>query len=300
MKNFVGQIAEAKDLRINIALIFAIFTLVVLGCMGGSKTSTTPVPSSYYGDWKGSDGSTLTIRSDNSGDFRSGSFKVENGTVAVDDAKKEISVTFFGIGKTLKIDQEPSGNQMKLGGVSYSKDGGTITTAPNSSNTSTTSNTSTSTNSTSTSTNPFGSGSNDADSKNTPKPTASGDVPPDSELQSLVQETIQSFGDAVESEDFTDFRDDSSKVFQKQYTADACKTAFQVFINAKDRVIPTIRSSAAMTPSYSPAPNVTSQAGYKILNANGSYDTSSPMNFELQYVKEGAEWKMVKIRVIMK
>jgi len=34
-----------------------------------------------------------------------------------------LSVTFFGIGPTLKIDSPPSGDEMKLGGVVYRRGG---------------------------------------------------------------------------------------------------------------------------------------------------------------------------------
>lgn len=64
------------------------------------------------------------IRGDSSGDYEGRITKVENGSVEVNDTEKTLSVTFFNIGKTFKIDTAPSGNEMKLSGTLYLKDGG--------------------------------------------------------------------------------------------------------------------------------------------------------------------------------
>lgn len=147
MKEFVRRIFVGKNAGSVLLVIFGIFALMVLGCGGGSSKPAKPIPSEYWGDWKGQDGSTLSIRGDGSGDYRAGTFHVTNGSVVIDDEKNELSVSFFGIGKTLKIDQAPKGNEMKLGGVKFTKNGGSTSTT-DSSDTDSTSDSSNSTSST--------------------------------------------------------------------------------------------------------------------------------------------------------
>lgn len=127
---------------------------------------------------------------------------------------------------------------------------------------------------------------------------AGSSVPSDEDLESLVQTSLQDFADAVENEDFSDFRGTVSKPFRDQFTADKFKDAFQAFINGKETFVPIIRSTGSMTPSYAPEPNVASQSGYKVLNVNGAYSTTPlPTKFELQYIGEGGQWKLIKIRI---
>ena len=104
MKRLINQLVANKNNKITISILFAIFALIVLGCSGGSKTPMKPLPSEFVGSWTGSDGSTISIRGDGSGDYHSGNFKVEGGKAEMSEDGKSLSITFFGIGKTLKID----------------------------------------------------------------------------------------------------------------------------------------------------------------------------------------------------
>lgn len=129
-------------------------------------------------------------------------------------------------------------------------------------------------------------------------PKAGNSVPSDAELENLVQASLQDFADAVDNEDFTDFRDTVSKPFRDQFTAAKFNETFKPFIDRKKSLVPIIRSTGDMTPTYAPEPDVATQSGYKLLNVNGVYSTTPlPTKFELQYIAEGGQWKLVKIRV---
>jgi hypothetical protein len=96
-------------------LSLGIILVVALAC-GGSKV---PPPSGYVGAWTGADGSTITIRGDGSGDYKSGGTSVSGGSVTVDEAGKSLKIAFAGMGPSFTIDKAPSGGQMTLSGVVY-------------------------------------------------------------------------------------------------------------------------------------------------------------------------------------
>jgi hypothetical protein len=266
MKNQIYKLFFGKNAYVSLLAVFAIVLFVGLGC-SGSKKDGKPVPAEYQGAWTGSDGSTLTIRSDSSGDYHSGGTKVDNGTVAIDDAAKTLSITFFGIGPTLKIDQAPSGNSMKLEGTVYKKSGSTDTTKL-------------------------------ADKKDKPsyeKSDASkGEMPSDEELQDIVKTTLMDFAEAVKDEDFSDFYDNISKPWKKETSAEALKTTFQGFI---DRKID-ISDIDPLEATFSTDPVIEKDLGYKTLKLDGKYPTTpNSTKFNLHYIPEGKVWKLSSIRV---
>lgn len=123
-------------------------------------------------------------------------------------------------------------------------------------------------------------------------------VPSDVETRMLVQKTLQDFATSVDTADFSIFHATTSSDFQKQFTPQALNTAFDVFIQKKTAVVPILRSTATMTPVYSPAPNVSKTNMRNVLNVNGTYATSPvPTNFELQYLQDDGQWKIIKIVV---
>lgn len=123
-------------------------------------------------------------------------------------------------------------------------------------------------------------------------------LPQDAEMRALVQKSVQDFATSVETEDFTSFHATTSSDFQKQFTPQSLESAFNVFIQKKTAVVPILRSTATMTPVYSPAPNIGKNNSRNVLNVNGSYATSPvPTTFELQYMQDGGEWKIIKIVV---
>jgi hypothetical protein len=126
------------------------------------------------------------------------------------------------------------------------------------------------------------------------KPNASkGAMPSDGEIQYLVRETMLSFNDALQKEDFSDFYSGVSKQWQKQTTADSMKATFQSFIDG-DASFGEISSMTAEIQKK----NTRKQSGFNVLDVKGKYDTSPiDTTFDLSYVAEGSEWKLFKIQV---
>jgi hypothetical protein len=127
---------------IGLALCLFVFGALVLGC--GSSAPKKPIPATYLGTWTGQDGTTLTIRNNNTGDYKSGGTKVDGAAVEVDEAAKTINFTMVGmdVGK-YTIDSPPAGGQMKLSGQTFKGgSGGTggSTTSTTTSTTTTSSN----------------------------------------------------------------------------------------------------------------------------------------------------------------
>jgi hypothetical protein len=267
MKNQVHKLFFGKNAVVSLLIVSIAMLFVVLGC-SGSKKDAKPVPSEYYGAWTGSDGSTLTIRSDSSGDYHSGGTKVDNGTVAIDDSAKTLSISFFGIGPSLKIDQAPSGNQMKLDGIVYKKSGSSDSKENVKSDT----------------------------SKSSEK--SDGETPSDSEVESLLKDTMSDFADGVEDEDFSTFRRNSSADFQATYTATELKGTFQSFISQKDKLMPSLHDVQNESASFSSSPSVRTEKGYKILTADGEFPTSpNTTKFETEYELEKGTWKLFKFKI---
>lgn len=98
------------------ALLLSLGILVFIALACGSKT---PPPSAYVGPWQGADGSTITIRGDGSGDYKSGGTSVSGGSVTIDENAKTMKIAFAGMGPSFTIDKAPSAGQMTLSGVVY-------------------------------------------------------------------------------------------------------------------------------------------------------------------------------------
>lgn len=260
MKTLILATMNARNFT---ALILSVGVLFVLGFACGG--SGTPPPSEYVGAWTGNDGSTITIRADGSGDYKSGGTTVTNGSVEIDDAKKELTIKLVGIGPTLKIDKEPSGNKMTLGGVVYTKGGGSSDTK--------------------------------SDTKSDSKSDAKPEIPSKDKLQTLVKTSFMDFSDAVQAEDFTDFNKKVAKVWQEQTSPDEMKDAFKVFVDNKaDYNFK--RAIASLDATFSPEPTIGKVLDLDALILKGYYPTSpARANFELKYVMEDGNWKLVGINI---
>jgi len=249
---------------VNGTIALFIVALIALGCTCGRGSGSAPAE--YVGSWTGSDGSTLAIRADGSGDYK-GSSEITNGSVEVKDGK--LSVTLFGFGKTMNIDEPPKNAQMKLDGIVYKLAGGTTLVDTKS------------------------------DDKKTEAPAkkadaSKGEIPADEELQYMAKTTLLDFNDAIQKGDFTDFHSHIAKNWQKQISAERFKQEFQAFID-KGVDISEISSEKA---EFSPAPSIDKVGKTRMLVVNGSYDISpEPTRFELKYIPEGKEWKLFGIDV---
>ena len=270
MKNQFNKLFFGKNAYVSLVVVFAMLLLVGLGC---GKKDGTPVGSEYHGAWTGSDGSTITIRSDSSGDYRSGGTTVTNGSVTINDKDKTLSISLFGVGPSLKIDQAPSGNQMKLDGIVYKKSGSsdlkdTTKSSPSS--------------------------KSDSSPSYEKADASKAEMPSDEELQDIVKTTLMDFNKGVQDEDFSDFYSKISKPWKKQTSADDMKATFQGFID-KNIDISDIESLDA---TFSPDPKIEKNLGYQTLMLEGKYPTSpNSTKFVLNYIPEGKDWKLSMIRV---
>jgi len=262
MKNTLNTLFFGKSAAISLLLVVGIFFVLGFAC---GKGDAKPIPSEYVGAWTGEDGSTLTIRNDSTGDYKSGGTTVSGGTVAVGDDNK-LSITFIGVGPSFTIDKAPSGNKMTLSGVVYRKGGGSDTDADSKTDKSSSSDTS----------------------------SSSGEVPSDDKLQSLVKTTLMDFNEAVQNDDFSDFHDTMSEPFKKQASPEKLSGVFHEFVEKK------IDFSTAknLKATFNPAPDVSDQSGYKVLHVKGYYPTSPrKTNFEFKYIDEDGEWKLSSIDI---
>lgn len=283
MKNLFGKILFDRNPAVGLAVCALVFAGFVLACgFGGGSANRKPIPEAYLGTWTGQDGTTLTIRADGTGDYHAGSSKVDNAAVEVDEAAKEIKFTMVGINVgTYKIDSPPSGNQIKIDGQTFRRDGGS--TAPPNSATERTTNSATNRASTTAATE-----DNSADS---PKLTQDPDLPDDAELQTLVKTTLLDFNSAIQSGSFDSFHSSTSSYFQQQFTPARLEQQFGELIRKKFDISDIADKKAAIKPSFE------NQNGIKVLNANGSYPSKPPVNFELQYIQEDIEWKLLSINI---
>lgn len=273
MKSIIGALRRG-DAKLNAAFALAAVVFFALACsFGGSSSGGKNVPAEYLGDWMGQDGTKISIRGDGTGEYHSSSVNISGGSVNVDENAKTLKISFIGLGKTLKIDEPPSANEMKLDGVVYRRTGGF---APSSTSSST-------------------SNANAASSSNSNSgsSSSSGAVPSDAELQTLVKNTLTDFGKACAEGDFDDFHaNDLAKPFREQFSAEDLRKTFDSFVQQKINVAPAIKNMQA---TFSPAPSVNEDG---VLSVSGSYPTTpSETKFDLKYVKEGGQWKVLSIKV---
>lgn len=241
------------------AIAIVALVIAALAC-GGS--SGKPAPTEYVGAWTGADGSTLTIRADGSGDYKSGGTSVTNGSVEIDDSGKTLTIKLLGMGPSFNIDKAPSGNKMTLSGVVYSKGGSSSDTK--------------------------------SDTTSKKSSNSSDDIPSDSDLQDLARTTVLDFNDAIQSGDFNDFHATLSKPFQKEASADKLEGVFNEFIKAKLD----FREVRNLDAKFTAEPEIVKQAGYDMLQLKGQYATTPrKTNFELKYINEDGEWKLSSINI---
>lgn len=126
---------------------------------------------------------------------------------------------------------------------------------------------------------------------------STGKMPSDEQLQEMARETVLDFNDAIQSEDFTAFHSKISKPFQKQASPERFKQVFAEFLNNNID----FKEVEDLTAEFSPAPALGKESGYNVLSLNGSYATTPRRTkFELKYIPEGKEWKLIFIRISTK
>lgn len=126
------------------------------------------------------------------------------------------------------------------------------------------------------------------------KPNASkGTLPSDGEQQYLIRETMLSFNNAIQTEDFTAFYNGVSKQLKKGNSANSMKSKFQSFIDGEAN----FGEIDDMTADIS-TKSTRRQMGSNLLDVKGEYDTAPiKTTFDLTYIAEGSEWKLLNIQI---
>jgi len=115
-------------------------------------------------------------------------------------------------------------------------------------------------------------------------------VPPAAELERMAADALTRFNDAVRAKDFTAFHGSVAEDWKKETTPDRIRAAFQAFI---DRDVD-IGSIGTVKPRFDPPAAVNDHG---VLVVAGLYPTSDPVRFELKYVRDGGDWKLLGISV---
>ena len=125
-------------------------------------------------------------------------------------------------------------------------------------------------------------------------------VPPDSEIQSMIKETMSDFANAVDTEDFSKLHSKASSDFQSSYTPSQMKDAFGSIIDKKDLALPSLKNAGSVTATFSPAPSIRNEKGLNILVLTGDFPAKPyPVKFEFEYVWRDGGWKLLKLKVNM-
>ena len=117
------KVMNGQITKNNLFLLVAALAAVVfagIACSGGAADAK-PAGPEFVGAWSAKDGSTITIRSDGSADYKSGSTTVSGGKAEVSEQEKTLRISLLGIGPKLKIDKPPANDEMTLDGVVYRK-----------------------------------------------------------------------------------------------------------------------------------------------------------------------------------
>ena len=123
-------------------------------------------------------------------------------------------------------------------------------------------------------------------------PAKQREVPSDTELKKLTDDTLLLFNSAVQSQDFGPFYKSTAKLWQEQTTPDKLKAAFKTFIEQKFDIASIIEN---VKPVFEPPPAINSDG---LLNVQGSYPIKpDKLAFVLEYLNEDGAWKLASINV---
>jgi hypothetical protein len=130
--------------------------------------------------------------------------------------------------------------------------------------------------------------------KATPFVENMGKVPTDKELKTLALDSLLLFNAAIQTKSFESFYGKIAKLWQKEATPEQLLEIFQSFIDKEIN----IASIAKLAPTFEGTPTVNEDG---LLVIKGSYPTQpSKVVFQLKYVYEDENWKLVGINVQVK
>jgi hypothetical protein len=118
------------------------------------------------------------------------------------------------------------------------------------------------------------------------------DIPAAADLKSMTEETLTSFGESVKKRDFSSFYEDIAEIWQKQTSAEKLKAGFKDFLD-KGIDLPSIVEE--MDPIFDHPAEINAD---DCLVIKGHYPTKpNTVSFQLKYLKEEDDWKLVGIDV---
>jgi hypothetical protein len=116
-------------------------------------------------------------------------------------------------------------------------------------------------------------------------------VPGDVELKAMTLETLLDFNKSVQAEDFSSFYDTISKLWQEQTSPDKLKALFKDFIDKEVDISPIKK----VEPVFNKPAEIDSDG---VLLVSGYYPTTPKrVVFQLKYLTEKSEWKLVGIKI---
>jgi hypothetical protein len=121
------------------------------------------------------------------------------------------------------------------------------------------------------------------------------DIPEQAELISMSESSLISFGKAVKKKDFSGFYEDIAAVWQKQTTAEKLEELFKDFL---DKGVDLPGAIKGKEPVFNQPATINSDG---VLMIKGYYPTTpNRVIFQLKYLQEEDEWKLVGIDVNLK
>ncbi len=125
------------------------------------------------------------------------------------------------------------------------------------------------------------------------------DVPDEDEIKSMTDKSLLDWNKAVQKEDFSKFyKEDCAKVWQQQVTAEKLKDSFKQYTEQKVDIASAVKDMEA---TFEPEPSIEKTGDFDVLTVKGYYDTKpSRLSFQLKYIEEEDEWKLVAVNVKVK
>lgn len=117
-------------------------------------------------------------------------------------------------------------------------------------------------------------------------------IPSDSDLVKLVNHSMQLFGKGVKGDDFSIFYASISKLWQAQTTPQALRESFKSFIDQKID----IAVLQDTMPVFNEKPAI-DENGVLILKGYYAYQDYSRIDFQVEYIYEHPDWKLIGIKV---
>lgn len=121
-------------------------------------------------------------------------------------------------------------------------------------------------------------------------------IPSNAVVEGLVKETIDIFGEGVQTGDFTELHEYSSSNFQRTYTPEQVAEGFKSYTDKRKFVSPILKKAVALDAEFDRPPTVRKEQGFDILVASGKFKTKPyETRFDFEYVMLGGEWKLLKL-----